>query len=96
VMPSDLEQVIDIIYSEKGCNALLTASQVELIQQDIVREEVKPKERVELPELRPTGNKPSPVRRNREATISNDKDRRLRIAKAKVKAKLKILNLLKL
>jgi len=82
VMPSDLEQVIDIIYSEKGCNALLTASQVELIQQDIVREEVKPKEKVEFPEQKPHSE--------------NDKVRRLRIAKAKAKAKLKILNLLKL
>jgi F420-dependent methylenetetrahydromethanopterin dehydrogenase len=60
---------------------------VELIQQDIVREEVKPKEREELPEIRPI--------ENQQSTIEN-KERRLRIAKAKAKAKLKILNLLKL
>ena len=85
VVPSDLKQVIDIIYAEKSCNALLSASQVELVQQDIVRTEVKQKERIELPEIE-----------NQQSKNDNDKARRIRITKAKAIAKLKILNLLKL
>jgi hypothetical protein len=75
VTPQDLKRVIEIIYAEKSCNALLSASQAELIQNDIVRTEVKQKERVELP---PEINK---------KPADNDKERRLRIAKAKAKAK---------
>ncbi len=98
----NLEKAIDIIYSESGCNAKLTVSQVEMIQQDIVRREVKPKERIKLPEItaKPIDNL---AKRSHEATASNSqskiengKIRRLRIAKAKAIAKLKILNLLKL
>jgi hypothetical protein len=83
VSPRDLQQVIDVIYAEKSCNALLSASQIELIQQDIVRTEVRQKERVDLPEIR-------------ENPADSDKARRLRIAKVKAKTKLKILNLIKL
>jgi len=78
---SDLKKVIDLIYSEKSCNALLSASQVELVQPDIIRTEIKEKERFELPEIE-----------NQKTNIENDKARRIRIAKAK----LKLLNLLKL
>jgi len=85
VDPSDLGKVIDVIYAEKSCNALLSASQVELVQQDIVRTEVKQKERIELPEIE-----------NQQSKNDNDKARRIRITKAKAIAKLKILNLLKL
>jgi hypothetical protein len=91
VMPTNLEQVIDVIYSEKGCNALLTASQVEMIQQDIVREEVREKEQFDLKEITKKHHENIHVVRT-----DNDKEKRLRIAKAKAKAKLKILNLLNL
>ena len=103
--PSNAEQVINVIYNEKSCNAQLSASQVELIQKDIVREEAKPKERVELPpeiekiKAAMPDNvyivRPAPIE-NQKSAIDNDKERRLRVAKAKAKAKLKILNLLKL
>ena len=101
---SDTKEIIDIIYSENSCNALLLASQVELIQQDIVRTEVKQKEHYELPpELeRIRAEMPDkilvvrPTHDNQQSKIENEKARRLRIAKAKAKAKLKILNLIKL
>jgi hypothetical protein len=47
----DLQQAIDAVYEESGCNALLTAAQVDMIRQDIVREEAKPKAPVKLPPL---------------------------------------------
>jgi hypothetical protein len=86
---SDLDEIIEVIYQEKSCNAQLSASQVKLIQGDIVRTEVKPKERIDLP----IENQQSFIPKNEGKT---DKSRRLRIAKAKAKAKLKILNLLNL
>ncbi len=49
VVPSDLPRVIDLIYKSSNCNALLSLSQVDMIKQDIIRAEVKPKEKIELP-----------------------------------------------
>ena len=81
----DLEKVIQIIYDETACNAMLSASQIELVQQDIVRTEVKQKEQFDLKEI--TKNQPAD---------ETDKAKRLRIVKVKAQAKLKILNLLNL
>jgi hypothetical protein len=88
--PGYIHEAIGLIYAKTGCNALLSASQVELIQQDIVRTEVKQKEQFDLKEITKQHPNTHVVR------IDNDKEKRLRIAKAKAKAKLKILNLLKL
>ena len=101
---SDLDEIIEVIYQEKSCNAQLSASQVKLIQGDIVRTEVKPKERIDLPpELeRIRAEMPNNIivarmpKYDEQSATDNDKSRRLRIAKAKAKAKLKILNLLNL
>jgi hypothetical protein len=109
INPQDLQRVIEIIYAEKGCNALLSVSQVELIQDDIVRTEVKKKERIELPP-EPKNTRaavpnmksamPNNVHVVRPETDfpakSNGKERRLRVAKTKSKVKLKMLNLIKL
>jgi hypothetical protein len=107
--PKDLDAVIDLIYAEKGCNALLSASQVELVQPDIVRTEVRQKERFDMSEITKGREekpedflkshilvlKPEPIE-FQQTKPDNDKERRLRIVKAKAKSKLKILNLLKL
>jgi hypothetical protein len=79
-IPSNIDRVIDIIDAKTNCNAMLSASQIELVQKDIVRTEVKHKERVQLPETNTVAN--------------DDKARRLRIAKAR--AQLELLNLLKI
>jgi hypothetical protein len=105
--PKDLDTVIDLIYVEKSCNAMLSASQVELVQPDIVRTEVRQKERFDMSEItKRTGApddflkshvpvvKPEPIE-FQQTNPNNDKERRLRIVKAKAKSKLKILNLLK-
>jgi hypothetical protein len=81
----DLDKVIQIIYDETACNAMLSASQVEMVQQDIVRTEVKQKEQFDIKEI--TKNPPAD---------ESDKAKRLRIVKVKAQAKLKILNLLNL
>jgi hypothetical protein len=106
--PSDLQKVIDIIYAEKSCNALLSASQVELVQPDIVRTEVRQKEHLDISEItaKPKNTQtPEDFLKSHVFVVKpdfstkpaeTDKERRLRIAKAKAKAKLKILNLLKL
>jgi hypothetical protein len=91
INPDYIDEVIDLMYAKSGCNAQLSASQVELIQQDIVREEVKQKQQFDLEEI--TKQHPENIHVVR---IDNDKEKRLRIAKAKAQAKLKILNLLKL
>ena len=91
INPNHIDEVIDLMYAKSDCNALLSASQVEMIQQDIVREEVKQKEQFDLKEI--TKQYPENIHVVR---IDNDKEKRLRIAKVKAKAKLKILNLLKL
>ena len=106
VSPRDIKQVIDIIYDEKSCNAQLSASQVKLIKDDIVRTEVKQKERYELPpdleKIRAANPeriivaRPYSFENEQTSKTDPDKERRIRIAKAKAKAKLKILNLLKL
>ena len=87
VEAKNLEKAIDIIYMTSGCNAQLSAAQVDMIQQDIVRTEVKPKERIELPKN---------VHVVKPETSDNDKTKRLRLAKVKAKAKLKILTLMRL
>jgi hypothetical protein len=78
------------MYAKEACNALLSASQIELIQQDIVRTEVKQKEQYDLKEITKQHPNIQVVR------IDDDKEKRLRIAKTKAKAKLKMLNLLNL
>jgi hypothetical protein len=91
INPDYLDEAIEFIYAKTGCNALLSASQIEMIQQDIVRTEVKQKEQLDLKEI--TKKHPENIHVVR---IDNDKEKRLRIVKVKAKAKLKILNLLKL
>jgi len=86
-LTDNLKKVIDLIYEQSACNALLSASQVEMVQPDIVRTEVKEKQQYDLKEI---------TKKHPENIQDNDKEKRLRIAKAKAKAKLKILNLLKL
>jgi len=81
----NLEKVISIIYDETACNAMLSESQVELVQQDIVRTEVKQKEQFDINEI--TKSQPAD---------ENEKAKRLRIVKVKSLSKLKILNLLKI
>jgi hypothetical protein len=81
----DLDKVIKIIYDETACNAMLSASQVELVQQDIVRTEVKQKEQLDITEIT-----------KKHSANENDKAKRLRIVKVKSISKLKILNLLNL
>jgi hypothetical protein len=83
INPDYLDETIEFMYAKEGCNALLSASQVELIQQDIVRTEVKQKERFDIKEI--TKNQPD-----------DDKAKRLRIIKLKSISKLKMLNLINL
>jgi hypothetical protein len=82
----NIDKAIEIIYAESACNAMLSTSQVEMIQQDIVRTEVKQKEQFDIKDI--TKNQPS--------AVDDEKERRIRIVKVKAQAKLKILNLLKL
>ncbi|GHT78427.1 hypothetical protein FACS189464_1850 [Bacteroidia bacterium] len=77
----DIDRAIDVIYEESRCNANLSAAQMDIVEPDIVRTEVKPTEKAHIPDL------PTP---------DSDKAKRLKLLKMKAIAKAKKLRLLAL
>lgn len=77
----DIQTVLDIIYEISHANGLLTEAMIELVKDDIPKNEVKEKEQIDLSYLK-------------QKDSSADLEKRKRIAKVKAVAKLKYLNLL--